>query len=286
MKSYLEEIAAHRGLICDACSPSWIAEQIAALARIMGQNSQPLVLEFAHERYELQFPLCKSHSASQPHRSSLQWARISRINDFYSNIPTEQGEDERLLDALGYYAPPQGVTGAVVALCWGKIQQSVRRGRIGTAQDLSKVVMIHELAHLVSHLAGRSTTDYWQTFGTSPDLCEIVAQMATEERIEQLEDTEPTLKVTFENLLKGQASCYTAHRAIIAEFKSNGLDPNLVRRLFWAGFLRNRDKPADKPALPQAKSWIETEQTIRKANEEAEQVIRKASEEAGIEVGL
>jgi hypothetical protein len=278
MKPYLKELTEHRDLVCEACPTRWVEEQIDALALIMwGYESEGKprgrVIDRAHERYELQFPVCKSHRASYPRLSAPEFTGLSTVDNFYANLPIEKTEDE-LFDTLGFYSPPEKVVGAVVALCWGKLQRSARQG-VGSVQDLSRVVMIHELAHLVSHLGGRgghNNFDYWKEFEACHNLREIVAQMATEERIEKLnQEKEPSLHDTFEALLKNQRGCYTAHREIInkAVFKL-GKSRDEVRKLFWSGFLSRRNTPwATKDARKIAMFWIIEKSMLQDAEKEA-----------------
>ena len=163
----------------------------------------------------------------------------------------------------------------MVALCWGKITREANRLKV-PVRDLTRVIMIHELAHLVSHLGfkpeyfNNTNNDYWAAFdcrdeANVSDLREIVAQMATEDYLRLANNQ--SLTIVSEELLKHQSDCYTAHRKLIEEFGDK-------IKYFWPSFRRRRNGISNKgiqtrTALDIARDWISAEAEIEGGNDAA-----------------
>ena len=131
---------------------------------------------------------------------------------YFKNLPILPSErDNGIFDVLGTYHRECGVVGALVELYWAKIAAHSAQEKFDIEQ-LAKVVMLHELAHYVTHQGCNPDGVYWKNFPSGEEVAEVVAQMATEDVILSLGDK--PLKETFDKLLEGQSRAYTGHREV------------------------------------------------------------------------
>ena len=136
------------------------------------------------------------------------------VQFYLDNLPPPQTED--IFHILGMYFPEHRVISGRAEVYWARIAAFCRKSPNLAPFLVSKVVMIHELAHYVTHQGvdgGAERGVHWKDFSTrGEDIVEIVAQVATEEVIEALYERE--LTQTFEEMLKTQSARYTEHRKI------------------------------------------------------------------------
>jgi hypothetical protein len=79
-------------------------------------------------------------------------------------------------------------------------------------EDLTIVVLTHELAHAYTHLGGDADAEFWDTdafAATDVHIVEGLAQVYTERVVSRLNKGHPGAKIAFEALLKKQSLPYT-----------------------------------------------------------------------------
>ena len=161
---------------------------------------------------------------------------VQHLVDYYFKwLPNEKGEDEKgVLDVLGTYWMESDVVGAHVELYWAKIAAFSHR-RNFEIEQVAKVVMLHELAHFVTHQGCGSDREYWNLFPSGKEVVELVAQMATEDVL--IKFNHAALLKVFDELLKDQSRAYTGHREVRECF---GKIPGEIRtrllKEFWTLF--------------------------------------------------
>jgi hypothetical protein len=135
------------------------------------------------------------------------------VKYYLDNLPPPQTED--ILDILGQYIPENGIFGVRIEIYWARIAAYCIQNPTLTPSAVSAVVLIHELAHYVTHM-GDDGEGHWADFSNRDhDVVEIVAQVATEEILENMANNE--LMEAFDELLKAQPRRYIEHRKIRKE---------------------------------------------------------------------
>lgn len=167
------------------------------------------------------------------------------VDHWLTHLPLVPREDADIFDALGMYFAEDGVVRARAELYWARIAAFSARSKPMTtqvtAEAVAKVVMLHELAHYVTH-QGCYEGRHWECFPSGQDVVEIVAQVATEDVIRRLNDGR--LLAAFECLLQNAPAKYSAHRKIVEKLKSEFADSKLYPHFedFWP-FFRAKIQP-------------------------------------------
>lgn len=175
----------------------------------------------------------------------LAWANadISKAADllvdhWLTQLPLDH-RCEDLFETLGLYFAEYGVVRARAELYWARVEAFSARSKPMTtnvtAEAVAKVVMLHELAHYVTHQGAEENGRHWESFPSGSDIVEIVAQVATEDVIRTKYST---LLPAFEALLEGAPLKYRDHRRIVKklreEFSSSKM--NSAYAEFWVFF--------------------------------------------------
>jgi hypothetical protein len=173
------------------------------------------------------------------------------VDHWLTQLPLDPREDADIFDALGMYFVEYGVVRARAELYWARVEAFSARSKPMTtnvaAEAVAKVVMLHELAHYVTHQGAEENGRHWESFPSGSDIVEIVAQVATEDVIRTKYST---LLPAFEALLEGAPLKYRDHRRIVKklreEFSSSKI--NSAYAEFWY-FFRNIIKSPKAPEI-------------------------------------
>jgi hypothetical protein len=184
------------------------------------------------------------------------------VDHWLTHLPSDPRGDD-LFNALGMYFAEDRVVQGRAELYWARIAGfSVRSKPMSTpvtAEAVAKVVMLHELAHYVTH-QGCYKGRHWERFPSGQDVVEIVAQVATEDVIRRLNDGR--LLAAFECLLENAPAKYSAHRKIVEKLRSEFAEgtnrPELVN--FWDFFRSELREP--KKELASVEAYIEWVKTL------------------------
>lgn len=231
-----------RNSLLSAVGEAWQAGCISELQKVTGLGIEPMTQcdclfpavdggpDFAFPTRELwqeaeKIAIAASHRLSKP---------TELVNYFLRNLPRTNYDDFDL-DLLGRYFPEAGVIGGRVELYWARILALTLTPNKIEAEAYAKVIMLHELAHYVTH-QGAKDNRHWDHFPSGSDIVEIVAQVATEEVIRR--STDPTLLPAFEALLEKAPLKYRDHQRIVKklrdEFTSSKVNPAYAE--FWYFF--------------------------------------------------
>jgi hypothetical protein len=243
-----------RNSLLSAVGDAWQAGCISELQKVTGLGIEPMTQcdclfpavdggpYFAFPTRELwqeaeKIAIAASHRLSKP---------TELVNYFLRNLPRTNYDDFDL-DLLGRYFPEAGVIGGRVELYWARILALTLTPNKIEAEAYAKVIMLHELAHYVTH-QGAKDNRHWDHFPSGSDIVEIVAQVATEEVIRR--STDPTLLPAFESLLEKAPLKYRDHRRIVKklrdEFTSSKGNPAYAE--FWY-FFSNIIKHSKAPKI-------------------------------------
>jgi hypothetical protein len=116
-------------------------------------------------------------------------------------------------DILGAYRFPAG-QGSWVELYWLPIAMVAAMADVAI-EDITVVVLIHELAHGYTHVGRDIDGENWTTGGfggSAPEVVEGVAQFYTEIIAERLAARTPGLFAAYQALLEFQSGPYVVHR--------------------------------------------------------------------------
>jgi hypothetical protein len=179
---------------------------------------------------------------------SLDVAAAALVDFYLDRLPRplQLGENSPS-PVLGNYFGEQEVISARVEVYWARVGAYCRwQPHQLSPAAVSKIVMIHELAHYFTHQGEDAYGGRWLNYEAREkhDVVEIVTQMATEDVLQKLNDD--VLKETFEVMLSRQSPAYTEHRKIRAALVNTyGFDEE---NIFW-NFFKRHIRPNDDPAL-------------------------------------
>ncbi|MEN9631759.1 MAG: hypothetical protein RL077_163 [Verrucomicrobiota bacterium] len=235
-----------RADIVAAAGEDWQAECIRELQKTTG-----LTLDDTQTSCEVSFRVMKSGPNDlgptrpiwfEAHRLASANTDISKaadlLVDHWLTHLVRRGEED-IFDSLGVYFAEDGVVQARAELYWARIAAfsalTKRMTTQMTEEAVAKVVMLHELAHYVTH-QGCYKKRHWERFPSGQDVVEIVAQVATEDVIRRLNDDR--LLAAFECLLKNAPAKYSAHRQIAEKLRSEFADSKVYpqSKSFWPFF--------------------------------------------------
>lgn len=172
---------------------------------------------------------------------SVDLAATELVKCYFKKLPPEK-KDIGLIDILGmYYREEQTKTikapyftataiGASIELYWARIAKlselkppHAKLRTVGKG-PVAKVVMLHELAHYVTHqgCSDDNGKNYWEKFPFDPAaVAEVVAQAATDEVICRHHQNDPALREAFDALIEGleEENEYRAHQDICKKLK-------------------------------------------------------------------
>jgi hypothetical protein len=281
MPSLATQLAARLAEIKEATGPTWRKTCLEKLQEVTG-----LTLSTHSSGYEVGYPCYCGHPAefSLPSRNWAETAaNPASVMEWCEKLPAcghEEPEQGRVIDPLGAYYCADRVMGARVELYWGRILaahlDSKERKEKGNGNEwplkaLAKVVMLHELAHYVTHegscdgrvcdgcglrkggekcaLAGKGIIDgcngrHWADFPkASKFTVEVLAQMATEDALDKMGSAEQKTKAVFIELRDQQTELYRANASIRDKLEPSALQPpcgrnpprkwNDGREIFW-----------------------------------------------------
>jgi hypothetical protein len=126
--------------------------------------------------------------------------------DFFGIIPRgfTSCRQERIVlrnDLLGCYIPAGNGIGPKIELYWGSILKSAKADDESDIKEIAKIVMIHELAHYVTHVGLCKDQEPWIKFNAADKfLTELTAEMATQEVLRKYYPDQG-INVIFDNLL-------------------------------------------------------------------------------------
>jgi len=104
-------------------------------------------------------------------------------------------------DLLGCYIPAGNGIGPKIELYWGSILKSAKADDESDIKEIAKIVMIHELAHYVTHVGLCKDQEPWIKFNAADKfLTELTAEMATQEVLRKYYPDQG-INVIFDNLL-------------------------------------------------------------------------------------
>ena len=153
---------------------------------------------------------------------------IQRLLMFFLDRLPQERTEKGIFDTLGSYQSERGVIGARIEIYWAKLADYCRKSTNQQIEAVSKVVMLHELAHYVTHQGCSQDGVHWRSFdlysNCPSEVLEVTAQMATEDALKSMGEAE--LLRTFEQLLEKQTRAYTGHRGIADRL--NRIDPIIL----------------------------------------------------------
>jgi head-tail adaptor len=237
-----------------AAGKKWQLECLERLQAVTGLKLSPPTtncevgfLAIAERRPDFSFPtreLWKKAESLAATEEDLDAASKKLVDFFLDDLPACRREEEAetgsgVLDTLGSYCSEKGVIGGRAELYWARIINACRKPGKLSIGPLARVVMLHELAHYVTH-QGYDSRDqrHWVYFPGRPQVVEVVAQAATQQVIEDTKDA--PLRAAFDTLLTKQTEEYTAYSKIREmlekEFKSSKDEGSRALADFWIFF--------------------------------------------------
>jgi hypothetical protein len=254
-------LQAHRSSISEAVDANWQAECIKALEDVTGLKVGPMTqFEFSLRAVDggpdFSFPTRELWQEAEKLSSPLNVGirpEEALVDYYMRHLPwrTLVGNLELPpqidLDCLGKYFSESGVVGSRIELYWAGLCSLSLTSKLIQPEAYAKVVMLHELAHFITHQGAEENGRHWESFPSGSDIVEIVAQVATEDVIRTKYST---LLPAFEALLEGAPLKYRDHRRIVKklreEFSSSKI--NSAYAEFWY-FFRNIIKSPKAPEI-------------------------------------
>jgi len=135
-----EKIKSLRKEIVKSVDLKWQKECLTKLQEVTG-----LKIDSSKSNCEIGFRAIAEHQSD----FSIRNSDIS-INEFLKDLPKSKSEDK--FDILGLYHTSHGSIGSYAEIFWARIAQHYFNYKgIQFCEKVAKVVMLHEIAHYVSH---------------------------------------------------------------------------------------------------------------------------------------
>ena len=138
-----ETLESLRNEIVKSVDLKWQKECLTKLQKVTG-----LKIDFSKSNCEIGFRAIAEHQSD----FSIRNSDIS-INEFLKELPKSKSEDKfDIFDNLGLYHTSHGSIGSYAEIFWARIAQHYFNYKgIQFCEKVAKVVMLHEIAHYVSH---------------------------------------------------------------------------------------------------------------------------------------